>query len=121
MPPEVLVSITFKDAPGEALAQTEQSDSPGDRSASPAPSNDSVVGSQACSLCALSFASVDDQRSHLKSDFHNYNLKQKLRGGKLVTEDAFERLIAGKSSLPDLEPFEPGRSTTYTIFSSPVL
>ncbi|CAI4211029.1 unnamed protein product [Parascedosporium putredinis] len=94
MPPEVLVSITFKDAPGEALAQTEQSDSPDDRSASPAPSNDSVVGSQACSLCALSFATVDDQRSHLKSDFHNYNLKQKLRGGKPVTEDEFERLIA---------------------------
>ncbi|KAI1089507.1 hypothetical protein F5B19DRAFT_372904 [Rostrohypoxylon terebratum] len=59
-----------------------------------APGSPSVVGSQSCSLCALSFASVQDQRSHLKSDFHHYNLKQKLRGKGSVTEIEFEKLIA---------------------------
>lgn len=34
-----------------------------------------------------------DQRGHLKSDLHNYNLKQKLRGKKPVSETEFEKLI----------------------------
>lgn len=34
-----------------------------------------------------------DQRSHQKSDLHNYNLKQKLRGQKPVSENDFEKLI----------------------------
>ncbi|KAI0894085.1 hypothetical protein F4806DRAFT_130130 [Annulohypoxylon nitens] len=59
-----------------------------------APGSSSVVGSQSCSLCALSFASVQDQRSHLKSDLHHYNLKQKLRGKSPVTEIEFEKLVA---------------------------
>lgn len=58
-------------------------------------SSESPVGSQACSLCGLSFISVEDQRSHLKSDLHNYNLKQKMRGRKPVSENDFEQLIAG--------------------------
>ncbi|KAI0109377.1 hypothetical protein F4776DRAFT_667692 [Hypoxylon sp. NC0597] len=57
-------------------------------------SSPSVVGSQSCSLCALSFSSVQDQRSHLKSDLHHYNLKQKLRGRNPVSETEFEKLIA---------------------------
>ncbi|PKS09393.1 hypothetical protein jhhlp_004008 [Lomentospora prolificans] len=94
MPPEVLASITFKDAPGASLGQEDESDSRSERSESPSSSSDSLVGSQSCSLCALSFSSLEDQRSHLKSDFHHYNLKQKLRGSKPVSEDEFERLIA---------------------------
>ncbi|KAI1378940.1 hypothetical protein F4677DRAFT_410054 [Hypoxylon crocopeplum] len=57
-------------------------------------SSSSVVGSQSCSLCALSFANVQDHRSHLKSDLHHYNLKQKLRGRNPVSEAEFEKLIA---------------------------
>lgn len=34
-----------------------------------------------------------DQRGHLKSDLHHYNLKQKLRGQKPVSEVEFEKLI----------------------------
>lgn len=52
-----------------------------------------LVGTQSCSLCGLSFATLQDQRSHIKSDLHSYNLKQKLKGGKAVTENEFERLI----------------------------
>ncbi|KAG4222134.1 hypothetical protein PC116_g29391, partial [Phytophthora cactorum] len=40
------------------------------------------------------FATVQDQRSHLKSDLHHYNLKQKLRGRNPVSEAEFEKLIA---------------------------
>lgn len=68
-------------------------------SAIPSPSEDGattpteLVGTQSCSLCGLAFANLEDQRSHIKSDFHNYNLKQKIKGNKPVSENDFERLI----------------------------
>lgn len=34
-----------------------------------------------------------DQRSHVRSDLHSYNLKLKLRGKKPVTEAEFEKLV----------------------------
>jgi hypothetical protein len=46
-----------------------------------------------CSLCGLSFASVAEQRSHIRSDLHGYNLKQKIKGAKPVGEADFEKLI----------------------------
>jgi hypothetical protein len=46
-----------------------------------------------CSLCGLSFASVAEQRSHIRSDLHGYNLKQKIKGVKPVGEADFEKLI----------------------------
>lgn len=53
-------------------------------------------GSKACSLCGASFHTVEDQRSHTRSDFHNYNLRQKLRGLKPVSEVEFETLVGGE-------------------------
>jgi hypothetical protein len=58
--------------------------------------SEGTVGSQSCSLCGLIFATVQDQRSHLRSDWHAYNLKQKLRGGKAVSEAEFEKLVEGR-------------------------
>lgn len=60
---------------------------------------DNVVGAQACSLCSLSFVTVQDQRGHLKSDLHHYNLKQKLRGLSPVSEAEFEKLIGSAFSI----------------------
>ncbi|RDA89358.1 hypothetical protein CP532_6170 [Ophiocordyceps camponoti-leonardi (nom. inval.)] len=51
------------------------------------------VGAKSCSLCAMAFAAVEEQRSHQRSDFHQYNLKQKLRGKKPVSETEFEKLV----------------------------
>lgn len=88
----MLNTLEFKESPTEL---------PDDLSLDPTPtpdtshasSNDNTTGSQSCSLCALTFTSVDDQRSHQKSDLHHYNLKQKLRGNKPVTENEFESLV----------------------------
>jgi hypothetical protein len=41
----------------------------------------------------LSFASVAEQRSHIRSDLHGYNLKQKIKGATPVGEADFEKLI----------------------------
>lgn len=82
--------MTLKsDADTEAIVESSIS-SP---SKSPSASDSSLVGSQACSLCGLTFTTVIDQRGHLKSDLHHYNLKQKLRGQKPVSEVEFEKLI----------------------------
>ncbi|KAK8089971.1 VMS1-like protein [Apiospora hydei] len=92
LPHEVLSTLEFKESPAEV---------PEDLPLDPAPtpdtstssSNDNLPGSQSCSLCSLAFASVEDQRGHQKSDLHHYNLKQKLRGNKPVTENEFDSLI----------------------------
>ena len=56
-------------------------------------SNDEAQPSTGCQLCASTFPTVDEQRLHVKSDWHNYNLKQKLRGTHFVTEHDFEKLV----------------------------
>ncbi|KAF5970192.1 mitochondrial proteome protein [Fusarium bulbicola] len=93
LPVEVLDTLVLKsdtDAEAEAIAAAE-STKPSSESASSSDTN--LVGTQACSLCGLTFTTVIDQRGHLKSDFHHYNLKQKLRGQKPVSETEFEKLV----------------------------
>ena len=36
---------------------------------------------------------MQEQRGHVKSDWHSYNLKQRIRGGHAVTENDFEKLV----------------------------
>ncbi|KAL2291648.1 hypothetical protein FJTKL_11874 [Diaporthe vaccinii] len=92
LPPEVLATLKLKldagaqeqpdlDTPSESVPEPSQTPS------------ETTVGSPACSLCGLTFATVLDQRGHQKSDLHNYNLKQKLRGQKPVSEVEFEKLV----------------------------
>ncbi|KAF3014264.1 hypothetical protein G7054_g12953 [Neopestalotiopsis clavispora] len=96
LPPEVLTTLTFASSTSEVAAPEAISSPTEDestRSSSPAPSDNQSVGSQTCSLCALTFDNVLDQRGHQKSDLHHYNLKQKLRGRPPVSETEFEKLI----------------------------
>ncbi|CAI6094081.1 unnamed protein product [Clonostachys chloroleuca] len=90
LPPQVLESLTLK-SDASIVASEGLSRTP--RDVSPGASSENLVGSQSCSLCSLTFPTVEEQRSHLKSDFHNYNLKQKLRGQKPVSETEFEKLV----------------------------
>ncbi|KAI1501857.1 hypothetical protein F5X99DRAFT_408665 [Biscogniauxia marginata] len=125
LPHEVLSTLTVKegaDSPNPDTSAPSSSQTPlNDPSRSS--SSDNPVGSQACSLCGLSFASVQDQRSHLKSDWHHYNLKQKLRGLKPVSETEFEKLIGdldeslSGSDSPDTEDEddEAGRGKESTL------
>ncbi|KAF4449538.1 hypothetical protein F53441_7197 [Fusarium austroafricanum] len=94
LPAEVLNTLVLKsdsDAEADAIAAAESlKASPSESPSSPDPN---LVGTQACSLCGLTFTTVIDQRGHLKSDLHHYNLKQKLRGQKPVSEAEFEKLV----------------------------
>eukprot|EP00250_Pteridium_aquilinum_P014954 c22301_g1_i1 orf=90-2060(+) len=56
----------------------------------------------ACSTCSsLEFASLDEQRSHFKSDFHRLNVKRKLAGKEPVSEEEFEVLAQGQHQRDD--------------------
>lgn len=50
-------------------------------------------GTTSCSLCGTSFAGVDEQREHVRSDHHRYNLKARLRGNKILSEAEFNTTI----------------------------
>ncbi len=94
LPPEVLSSLALKpdaglpeDVPAVPTSAT------GEQGATSPASAENILGSQACSLCGMSFATVQEQRDHLKTDLHYYNLKQKLNGLKPVSEAEFEKLV----------------------------
>lgn len=46
-----------------------------------------------CGLCGLTFSDLQEQKRHVRSDLHGYNMKLKLRGNDPVSEEEFERLI----------------------------
>lgn len=60
----------------------------------------SAATAAACALCNLNFSSVEEQRSHVRSDQHGYNLKQRIRGLKPVDEKDFDRLVGGERCIP---------------------
>ncbi|KAL9097449.1 MAG: hypothetical protein Q9165_000345, partial [Trypethelium subeluteriae] len=53
----------------------------------------STAAATSCSLCGLKFANLQEQRGHVRSDLHGYNLKQKARGLTPINETDFEKLI----------------------------
>lgn len=93
LPQELLLSLALKESTivqtspkslPEIIPTTEDTKPTG----SPA-----ATSSTSCLLCNASTTNVQDQRQHSKSDWHKYNLKQKLRGQTPVGEAEFEKLI----------------------------
>ena len=93
LPKELLLSLTLKSETSQAGSLfVPQNERPPKRKSSPAP-EDGPAKATTCSLCSLSFSNLQEQRQHVKSDLHNYNLKQKMRGANPISEADFERLI----------------------------
>lgn len=92
LPGEVLETLVPRDDSDKVVVTDQEPPSaPADTSLD-APS-DGLGGPQSCSMCGIAFETLQDQRGHLRSDLHRYNLKQKLRGLKPVSEADFERLM----------------------------
>jgi len=54
----------------------------------------STAASRACNVCqGVTFADVKDQRTHFRSDWHRYNVKTRLNGGKSASETDFAVLV----------------------------
>jgi hypothetical protein len=45
-----------------------------------------------CSNCAADFEDVAEYRSHCKSEWHNFNLKRKVKGLTPVSDEEFREI-----------------------------
>ena len=57
----------------------------------------SIALTKSCSTCGVSFDSTDEQRAHFKLDWHRFNIANKLKGLKAVTEEQFEEQLENLS------------------------
>ncbi|CAK4030692.1 ankyrin repeat and zinc finger domain-containing [Lecanosticta acicola] len=94
LPEEILYTLQLNTQPVAALEPETISPQP---PTPPVNGEDNQDGgpspATSCNLCRLTFPSLLEQRSHVRSDLHGYNIKQKMRGKKAVDEAEFERLV----------------------------
>ncbi|KAF4634308.1 hypothetical protein G7Y89_g3800 [Cudoniella acicularis] len=91
LPTDILTTLTRKE--GDGPEQAGATNSTTDEESRPESRTESTDGSKSCSLCGVTFYTVEDQRSHVRSDLHGYNLKQRIRGANPVSETDFEKLV----------------------------
>ncbi|OQE40381.1 hypothetical protein PENCOP_c006G05892 [Penicillium coprophilum] len=90
LPPELLASLTAKTT-SQPVAEEEPGPSPTDLEL--AAQESAIATSNLCSLCRVSYSSVQEQRSHVRSDHHRYNVKAQLRGNAPLEEVEFAKAI----------------------------
>ena len=97
LPDEILHSLELKARLNTTLAVDEEDTKEQQNGGieRPEASESAAANAASCALCTLTFASVQEQREHVRSDLHGYNLKQKMRGLRPVGEKDFERLVGG--------------------------
>ncbi|KAL1647238.1 hypothetical protein SLS61_007408 [Didymella pomorum] len=95
LPKELLATLEYKDQSGRLIAAPapEVQTPTEDTLEKPDAEDGGASKATSCNLCALNFSSVAEQRKHVRSDLHGYNLKQKIKGQKPVEEAEFEKLI----------------------------
>lgn len=94
LPEDILSTLVRKDNGGpDVIEDTVATRTSSDQIESTENKGENVIGSKACSLCGVSFQTLEEQRSHIRSDLHGYNLKQRVRGAKPVSEADFEQLV----------------------------
>ncbi|KAI9372538.1 hypothetical protein BJX61DRAFT_441667 [Aspergillus egyptiacus] len=52
-----------------------------------------VATSTSCALCKVNIANVQEQREHVRSDHHKYNVRAQLRGNAVLDEAQFTKAI----------------------------
>ncbi|KAL3418923.1 ankyrin repeat and zinc finger domain-containing protein [Phlyctema vagabunda] len=123
LPKDILSTLTRKDDTSAGPSQ-EDFEVSSVASESTSDSKSETGSSTSCSLCSVTFHTVEDQRSHIRSDLHGYNLKQKLRGAKPVSEVEFETLVQdldeslSGSDSSDSEDDENGSTRKETTLSA---
>jgi hypothetical protein len=97
LPEELLYTLTLKSENGNTpQQQLSQEKLQSKRIEGPTFEDGFPPKATSCNLCGLNFVNLQEQRNHVKSDLHNYNLKQRIRGLQTVSELEFERLIGGE-------------------------
>ena len=96
LPTELLQKLTLRSRLSQQPAtaepsNTEQQDLSSQQTAT-------THGSRACKVClGATFLDVEEQRVHFRSDWHRYNVKIRLRGGKPTSEVDFAKLVDSTS------------------------
>jgi hypothetical protein len=88
LPAELLNTIKLK---GDANPSIE--DTLGTTRKSEQESTHGTAGCVTCNIAA--FTDVSQQREHVRSDLHKFNLKRKLAGQKIVDADEFDKMLDG--------------------------
>ncbi|OCH91038.1 hypothetical protein OBBRIDRAFT_775962 [Obba rivulosa] len=90
LPRELLDTLMPRNVANQATPPTPP------RSHSPPPAAPPAAGARACNIClGATFADVDEQRIHYRSDLHRYNVKMRLSGSEPVAEAQFAQLADG--------------------------
>ncbi|KAJ5794845.1 hypothetical protein N7457_001444 [Penicillium paradoxum] len=90
LPQELLASLTAKTT---SQPVTEQEPEPTPAELELAAQESAIATSNLCSLCKVSYNNVQEQRSHVRSDHHRYNIKAQLRGNAPLEEIEFAKAI----------------------------
>ncbi|CAI7603188.1 unnamed protein product [Penicillium glandicola] len=90
LPPELLASLKPKTT---TQPVAEQDPEPSATELELAAQDSAIATSNLCSLCKVSYSSVQEQRSHVRSDHHRYNVKAQLRGNAPLEEIEFAKAI----------------------------
>src|SRR6266852_3873343 len=96
LPAELLQNLTLR----SRLAQQPATAEPNNTEQQYLPSQQTTTthGSRACNVClGATFLDVEEQRVHFRSDWHRYNVKIRLRGGKPTSEVDFAKLVDSTS------------------------
>ena len=96
LPAELLQNLTLR----SRLAQQPTTAEPNNAEQQDLSSQQTATthGSRACNVClGATFLDVEEQRIHFRSDWHRYNVKIRLRGGKPTSEVDFAKLVDSTS------------------------
>ncbi|KAK4950551.1 hypothetical protein LTR66_013937, partial [Elasticomyces elasticus] len=91
LPEEILYTLQLKTQSEPVVHTTAEESSP--RQLDSQEQDGGPAAATSCTLCGLTFPTLQEQRGHVRSDLHGYNLKQKMRGLKPVNEADFEKLV----------------------------
>jgi hypothetical protein len=91
LPKELLANLNPKQQSQEHDIVTDSPQEVIPRSLEPDENQPKKVAS--CTLCNIAFGNFVEQRKHTRSDWHGYNLKQRMQGLNPVSEAEFDKLI----------------------------
>jgi hypothetical protein len=121
LPSELLYSLTIKTTSAQSVTpQAEPKEEAFQRPRQTPAAEEHSTPSSSCNLCGTSHTSVQEQRQHVRSDFHRYNLKLQVKGLPAVDEATFvtmigdldESISGSDSSDSDQDEVDAGKEST---------
>ncbi|XP_057980286.1 uncharacterized protein LOC131166070 [Malania oleifera] len=89
LPPHFPLSSSSFSEPRDSSA-TSTIETQGEDSYKDPDSENAALSRWSCNTCKVEFESLNDQRSHFKSDFHRFNVKLSIAGKNIVKEEDFD-------------------------------